>query len=123
MTGNAQAESAQNQTDPKVTEKIRQLNDEFRRTGTGGVTTITMGVHELGSKAVTEIRKAVSTFTGFSKDNDPHGEHDFGNISYNGRMVFWKIDYYDEDIAYESPDPTDPEVKIRVMTILLSTEY
>lgn len=65
MTGNAQAESAETQADPKTTQKIRQLNDEFRRTGRGGVTTITMGIHELGSKAVAEIRKAVSTFTGF----------------------------------------------------------
>lgn len=107
----------------KRTRRIRELNDQFRRTGDGGQQLITPGIVELGMRALMDIRQLVADYDAFCEDNDPYGEHDFGNLEYQGNKIFWKIDYYDATLTSGSPDPTDPAVTKRVLTILLAREY
>lgn len=104
-------------------QRIRELNDKFRRTGYGGRQMITAGIQELGLLATLTIRQLVASYDAFCEDNDPYGEHDFGNLQYQGHKVFWKIDYYDATLSAGSPDPADPTVTTRVLTILLAQEY
>ena len=40
-----------------------------------------------------------------------------------GERIFFKLDYYDLTRACHSPEPADPEVTERVMTIMLASEY
>jgi hypothetical protein len=40
-----------------------------------------------------------------------------------GNVVFFKIDYFDLDLSNHSPDPSDPAVTRRVMTLMLAEEY
>jgi hypothetical protein len=104
-------------------ERIRALNDRFRQSGSGGRVMITAGVAALGESAVQEALAAVRAFAAFGPDNDPHGEHDFGSFEVGGRRLFWKIDYYDAALAAGSPDPSDPAVTTRVLTVMLVEEY
>ena len=64
----------------------------------------------------------VRAFSAFDEDNDPHGEHDFGVIDVENVKCFWKIDYYDADGEMLSPDPADPAVTKRVLTVMLADE-
>jgi hypothetical protein len=108
---------------PERTNRIRTLNDEFRRSLTGGIVVLTSGVRELGETRLAAVLNQVRAFAAFSADNDPYGEHDFGAISCDGERLFWKIDYYDFTMTAGSPDPTDPQKTTRVLTIMLASEY
>jgi Protein of unknown function (DUF3768) len=37
--------------------------------------------------------------------------------------VIFKIDYYDRSLNFHSPDPADPAVTERVITLMLAAEY
>jgi len=116
-------EEEQNKNKQGGTQRIRVLNDKFRRTGLWGQQLITLGIQEMGLLAVIEIRQLVASFDAFSEDNDPYDEHDFGCVTYRNEKVFWKIDYYDATLSAGSPDPADPIVTTRVLTIMLAQEY
>ncbi len=103
--------------------RIRTLNDTFRTTFVGGHVTMTHGIQVLGTAAVQDIICAVRSYTDFTPDNDPYGEHDFGAFTYNGTKLFWKIDYYDPTLTYGSTDPSNPEQTRRVLTVMLVEEY
>jgi hypothetical protein len=103
--------------------RIRNLNDALRTTLIGGQVMMTSGVQALGAAAVAEALTRMRTFTEFSEDNDPHGEHDFGSFEVNGSMFFFKIDYYDKAMQYASEDPGDPTKTARVLTLMLASEY
>ena len=105
------------------TSKIRDLNDQFRKTGRGGRIMLTQGIQALGQQVVMEILAKVRAFDTFTKDNDPYGEHDFAKIVHGKEIVFWKIDYYDRAMEFASPEPSDPAVTTRVMTVMLAEEY
>ena len=62
-------------------------------------------------------------FDSFDPDNDPHGEHDFGEVEVGGLRFFWKIDAYDRALLGGSPDPANPAVTTRVLTIMRADEY
>jgi hypothetical protein len=101
-----------------TTARIRDLNDAFRRTFSGGNVVMTAGVNELPDMVKAEALKRAATFDDFNEDNDPHGEHDFGSFELCGRRFFWKIDYYDPDLKYGSEDPSDPAQTTRVLTVM-----
>lgn len=112
------------------TPRIRELNDQFRKTGQGGRIFLTKGITAVFSYQVLQVIEAVRDFDTFTPHNDPHGEHDFGAITIEGEKVFWKIDYYQPNMEGEldmdhlySEDPSDPEQTIRVLTIMLAEEY
>lgn len=105
------------------TNRIRELNDAFRQTGVGGRFMITAGVQALGPIRVAALSRQVMSFNAFTEDNDPYGEHDFGSIKDGEMTFFWKIDAYDKKLEYGSPNPADPNVTTRVLTLMLAEEY
>lgn len=105
------------------TQRIRELNDLLRTTMIGGKVLVTHGITTLPEHVQCSIFEQVQTFTDFTPDNDPHGEHDFGAFTIKGQKVFWKIDYYALDMMHGSEDPANPLVTKRVLTIMLADEY
>lgn len=103
--------------------RIADLNDHARQTFTGCRVCITPGIQALGEDALRAILLAVQKYSTFTPDNDPYEEHDFGKIEYDEQVIFWKFDYYDLDLSMMSPDPADPTVTARVLTILRADEY
>jgi hypothetical protein len=103
--------------------KIARLNDAFRGTFMGGKVVMTAGVHALPDTVKAAALVKVATFRGFTKEDDPHGEHDFGSFELYGDKFIWKIDYYDERGECGSEDPGDPKKTLRVLTLMLAHEY
>lgn len=103
-------------------EHIRMLNDNLRSEHWGGTIVVSRGVRALADDFIRDIGEAVATFA-FDRTNDPYGEHDFGSLVVAGHHVIFKIDYYDRDLCYHSPDPADPTVTRRILTIMLAEEY
>jgi hypothetical protein len=100
---------------------ITALNDRARQTFKECRVVITQGVQ--GLKDVRDLLDQVRRYDAFTPNNDPYGEHDFGQITLEGTTFFWKIDYYDLDLHMHSPDPSDVTVTARVLTIMLAEEY
>ena len=107
----------------ETTDRIRELNDQLRQNLSTGLALITPGVAALGQEAVDRIVKTIAVFDAFCHANDPHQEHDFGSFEVEGHTIFFKIDYYDSTLTCHSPNPSDPEVTNRVITIMLADEY
>jgi hypothetical protein len=105
------------------TDRIRALNDELRQNLPNCHAVMTAGVAALGPEAVARIVKTIAVYDDFCHANDPYDEHDFGSFEADGRTVFFKIEYYDKALTYHSPDPSDPSVTERVITIMLAEEY
>jgi Protein of unknown function (DUF3768) len=92
--------------------KIRSLNDCFRRSmAFGGTVLLTPGVSSLAPGRLAELLQAVRRFDAFTPDNDPQSEHDFDAIEF-GATTYFKIDYYDLSKTVGSPDSADLAVKI-----------
>ena len=107
-----------------TTEKIRRLNDTFRRSLVfGGRVLLTQGVAALADQDKNALLCKVQAFDSFTADNDPHGEHDFGSFDVDGEKFYFKIDYYDASFEFGSEDPADPKKTTRVLTIMLAEEY
>ncbi len=102
--------------DAKRVIEIAAMNDKFR---SGFSFMLTRGVQALPD--IPGLIQAVRSFSDFSEDNDPYGEHDFGSLVWFDEKVFWKIDYYDQNLEF-GLDPLDKNCK-RVLTILLAEEY
>jgi len=106
-----------------ATNRIRTLNDELRRNLPSGHAVMTPGIAALGPEAVARTIKTIAVFDDFCHANDPFEEHDFGSFEADGAVILFKIDYYDRALAAHSPDPSDPSVTERVITIMLAEEY
>ena len=104
--------------------EIAALNDLCRKAmGLAGRVYQTTGISALPLNDQSAIREKVENFAAFTPDNDPHGERDFGAFEHNGERIFWKIDYYDSTMTKGSEDPSDARQTVRVLTIMLASEY
>lgn len=106
---------------------IAQLNDELRTNPLSAIDghNMIVAAGELKSdlKMIAGVMGAAAAFEDFNPDNDPYGEHDCFSFDVDGVRCLAKIDYYDLNLEYHSPDPTDPKVTRRVLTLMYSRDY
>ena len=107
----------------KAANRSATLNDALRRTFVGGRVVMTAGVAALTEDDRQSVIALVQAFDSWTPDNDPYGDHDYGSVEHAGVRYLWKIEAYDLDLRYGSPDPDDPAVTCRVLTILRADEY
>lgn len=118
-----ETQSAPEQSEQERVQKISYFNDQLRIMGQGGQVVATQGFSALPQETQQTAVQMIRGFSTFTPDNDPYKEHDFGSVEVQGQKIFWKIDYYDQSMQYQSPDPTNPNATNRVMTIMLANEY
>jgi hypothetical protein len=104
-------------------DRIRTLNDHLRTTFTGGLIVVTRSIAELDEGLRTQVLLAVREFNQFGPDSDPHDEHDMAFFDFDGDRYFFKLDYFDVNARFHSPDPSDPECTCRVLTIGHHSDY
>jgi hypothetical protein len=63
---------------------ITELNYAFRQSFNSGQVMLTAGVNELDRNLKAKLMNGVRNFSTFTKNNDPHGEHDFGRVEIEG---------------------------------------
>ena len=103
--------------------QIRHLNDNFRTSFRGGKIVLTQSVSDLPEMVKTAALQKVAEFTDFNKDNDPHEEHDFLSFELCNRHFIFSIVYYDKKLEHGSPDPSDPNVTIRIGTLMMASDW
>ncbi len=112
---------------PEHVDRCRMLNDHLRNTmgqnDEKNVVMLTVGLRAEGDEFVASALTAVREFSDFNEDNDPYLEHDIICVIVDGQKVMAKIDYYDNDLKFHSPDKADPAATKRVLTIMLTSEY
>ncbi|OJI92265.1 uncharacterized protein DUF3768 [Planktotalea frisia] len=126
------AQTNENRSEAEFNAIIAEQNDRFRTTWGADFTVpgqivLTRGVADLSPAAKAIIMQRVQTFSEFTEDNDPYGDHTIGafkfEIAGNSYHIFWKIDLYDKDYCMGSNDPADVAVTRRVLTVLHASEY
>ena len=117
-------------TTTEQTTRIRELNDQLRTASEplgalilNGSLAITASIANRGNAFIDRCVAAVRSFDAFTEDNDPHGEHDMAFLDVDGERIFFKVDYYDTNLEWRSPDPADAGVTRRVLTIGLAEDY
>lgn len=106
------------------TAKIRTLNNQLRRNDIGGDVFIANSITRWGPSFVTAVREAVRNQLIFAPGDDPDGTQEFGSLKVDSTLVYWKIDYFEKgNEPFLSPDPADPNVTWRVLTIMSSTGW
>ena len=112
-------------TDNQTSDRIRYLNDAFRKTFFPflGRAVMTAGVNGLLAHERAAAIEKVKAYEAFDAGNDPNGEHDFGSFESAGQTFFWKIDYYDPKYEFGSDNPANSSKTMRVLTLMLAEEY
>ena len=84
--------------------KITALNDAFRSSVVAGDVTIRQGIAALCAEVTAEVLRRVRAFNLLAL------------------KFCWKPDCHDRDLECGSPDPADPSVTTRVLTVMRADE-
>lgn len=105
---------------PGAETRVQQLNDAFRRTFVGGAVVLTRGVYALPKDTRAVLLAKVRTFADFDEDDE---DHELVALEHDGERYLAKIDCYDRNLEHGSPDPANPDLTTRVLTVMLAEEY
>ena len=110
-----------------LAKSIRLKNDAFRKAvfmgpQPDGKAFMTSTIGNLAEQTKAMLFFKIITFDGFTQDNDPYGEHDFGCVELDGiPKVYWSINYYEDASLTEIAE--DPLNAYRVLIVMFAKEY
>jgi len=93
--------------------KIIELNDQFRATFKGGRVQMSRSFYELEPQLRGRALWVLSKCKKFADDS----EHDWGTFIFGGYAFEWRIEYRSAAGAGLSPDPANPDLTFRVLTL------
>lgn len=99
--------------------KTIELNDQLRTTFKGGRVQMTAAVCALDPQLRGRALSALSRYDKFSDGE----EHDSGVFIFAGYSFEWRIEYRGKDGIGVSPDPANPEMTFRVLTLYAATDF
>ena len=104
--------------DPEAFKQVNAQGIEFKLVWTPGINEAFL----LTGK-IKLLAKAIAAFDAFEADDDPYQERDFAALEVEGTKVYFKFDYYNLTMDGGSEDPADPAQTVRVLTVMLPSEY
>jgi len=93
--------------------EIIELNDQLRTTFKGGRVQMTPAVYNLDPQLRGRALWAMASSNNFDDTSD----RDWGMMIFAGYVFEWRIEYRGKDGTGRSPDPTDPDKTLRVLTL------
>ena len=103
---------------PKAFKQVNEQGIEFKLVWTPGINEAFL----LTGK-IKLLAKAIAAFDSFEADDDSYQERDFAALEVEGTKVYFKFDYYNLTMDGGSEDPADPAQTVRVLTVMLPSEY
>lgn len=104
--------------DPDAFKKLNELGIVFKLVWTPGIEDAFLQTGKIKTLA-----QAIAAFDAFEDENDPYRERDFASLDVEGTKVFFKFDYYNLTMDGGSENPADPTQTVRVLTVMLHSEY
>ena len=104
--------------DPKAFKQVNAQGIAFKLVWTPGINEAFL----LTGK-IKLLAKAIAAFDAFEADDDPYQERDFAALEVERTKVYFKFDYYNLTMDGGSEDPADPAQTVRVLTVMLPSEY
>lgn len=104
--------------DPEAFKQVNAQGIEFKLVWTPGINDAF-----LQTGKIKLLAKAIAAFDAFEADDDPYQERDFAALEVEGTKVYFKFDYYNLTMDGGSEDPADPAQTVRVLTVMLPSEY
>jgi hypothetical protein len=98
------------------------LYTELREKRNNPVTFISPGVAALGRDKVDRLVEAISIFDDFNMATCAHAQHFCDAFVTDEFIVWFRIDYFDEDLKVLSSDPSNPEKTRRAISLKLFFE-
>jgi len=99
-------------------DKVVALNDQLRTTFKGGRVQMTRSVYDLDDRLRGRALAVLARYNKF----DPASEHDCGVFIFAGFAFEWRIEYRGKDGVGHSPDPADPNMTMRVLTLYVTED-
>ncbi len=79
-----------------ISKTVAEANDRFRCHAEGrGEVVIDSSIYALGADFVSSLLKEIANFDNFTKDTDPIGEHDTGEVKLHEHTFIWQFNYFD----------------------------
>ena len=96
---------------------VASLNDKCRKTQNPDNTYLCLSLIQRGDEFMKQALSQIADVSIPLAEEETDEEKGYGSTSVEGTKLSWSIDYFDLDEEDDSPDPADPKVTVRTMSV------